>query len=114
MTIRSFGQITPLQGHMLTLAGHGPSGEDGVRDLARVELDTQVIEQIRSGAKALERTTGEDFGYSLRKWHAFLVDDPALKKQYMRSLTWRSVSKAILREIDNPDRSRLEDLAQAS
>lgn len=111
MTLRSFGQITPLQGDMLLLAGYGPSNEDGVRDLILQDSDEKTVEQIRCGAAALERATKRNLGFSLSAWHNFLSTDETFKKQYLWPRTWKSVSHAIIGRIKDPDRIRIEDLA---
>lgn len=111
MTVRSFGQITPLQGDMLFLAGYGPSKELGVRDLVRQEGDLEIIEAIRRGAATLRKITNHDFGVSLAAWHAFLQNDSHHREEYMRPSTWGGIERAVKAEIQNPERARLEALA---
>ncbi|MCF4118880.1 hypothetical protein JMK10_19300 [Rhodovulum sulfidophilum] len=111
MTLRSFGQIMPLQGGMLFLAGYGSPEEDGVRDLVRQIDDEKIIENMKEGRRILQKVTAHDFGYSLHDWHNFLINDKKHSGHYMRASTWVGVERAVKAELRNPDRARLEALA---
>ncbi|MFQ6550644.1 hypothetical protein AADZ90_022100 [Aestuariibius sp. 2305UL40-4] len=97
---------------MLFLSGFGSSQEDGVRDLVKMQEEARIIECMAQGRKMLKKVTGQDFGYSLAKWHDFLINDKKASKSYMRPSTWRGVENAIMIELRNPDRERLESLAE--
>lgn len=111
MTLRSFGQITPLQGGMLFLAGYGSSEEYGVRDLVRQIESDKIIACMKEGRRILKKVTKHDFGYSLDDWHNFLINDEKSSQSYMRSSTWKGVERTVIVELRNPERARLEALA---
>ncbi len=112
MTMKSFGRIIPLQGFMLGLAGYGPSKQDGVRDLVQGQNDDEKINAIFENRSRLVKLTGVDFGFSLKEWHDHLLSVERLKRSYTHPYGWKGVEKAILAEIANPDRERLEALAE--
>jgi hypothetical protein len=114
MTQKSFGQIVPLQGGMLFLAGYGPSGAEGIRDLEKKHDDPEIIAWMQEGRKTLRKLTGQDHGFSLMRWHDFLMNDAKESASYMRPRTWPAVERAISAELGNADRGRLEALAEAS
>jgi len=91
MTIGGFGQIMPLQGDMLFLAGYGPPNELGSRSLVLQKGDDQIVAAITRGASNLRKFTGKDFGVSLIHWHNFLTNNEPFCAQYMRPSTWESV-----------------------
>lgn len=107
MTMRSFGRITPLQGVVLRLAGHGPSQEYGVRDIER-KTGEAAAAAIRNGAAALRDLTGRDLGCSLSDWHERLSQDEAFSEEYRFPYAWRAVEAAALKEIAAPHREALE------
>jgi len=112
MTMRSFGRIVPLQGFMLGLAGYGPSKQDGVRDLVQSQNDAEKISAILENHSRLVKLIGADLGFSLKEWHRHLLSDEKLMRSYTHPYGWENVEKAILAEISNPDRERLEALAE--
>ncbi len=112
MTMKSFGRIVPLQGDMLCLAGYGNIAGDGFRDIAYGDTEAAIVKNIREGSKILCKFTGKNFSFSLSDWHEYLLSDEKLKKSYTHPYGWNGVKKAILAEIANPDRARLEALAE--
>lgn len=111
MTVGGFGQIMPLQGDMLFLAGYGPSNELGNRSLVLQKGDDEIVAAITRGASNLRKITGKDFGVSLSAWHDFLKSNEPFRTEYMRSSTWEGVERAVKAELQNPERGRLEALA---
>ncbi|MDO5642149.1 MAG: hypothetical protein Q4G26_07140 [Paracoccus sp. (in: a-proteobacteria)] len=114
MSIRNFGQITSLQLAMLMLSGFQLTRENGATELILCENEKLSVMSMIEGSKILNKTTEQDFGYSLAKWHDFLVNSEKFSAQYMWPRTWDKVRDSVLREIANPDRSRLENLAGQS
>jgi len=112
MTLRSFGQIVPIQVGMLMLSGYGRTPEDGVRDLVKMADDPEILAALVEGRRILKKVTDQDFGYSLRAWHDFLLSDEKEAKSYTRQTSWRGVERVVLAELQNPDRARLEELAE--
>ena len=114
MTVSNFGQIMPLQGHMLFMAGYGPSKSEGSRGLEMPDDLNGRVENILVGRTRLIATTGHDFDVSLSDWHNALLGDPNFAAKYRFARAWRAVEKAILEQINNPDRKQVEALAKAA
>ncbi|NSX56669.1 hypothetical protein [Parasulfitobacter algicola] len=114
MTMKSFGQIVPLQGFMLMLAGYGNSQEAGTRDLYRPAVEEELITNIKKGHELVAGLVDNDFGFSLSEWHKYLSTHENYSKQYKFSRSWERVEKAILTEIKNPNRADLERHAAQS
>ena len=112
MTMMSFGNIVPLQGFMLGLAGYGPSKQDGIRDLILGQNDSEKIEAMFENHSRLVKLVDANFGFSLKRWHEYLLSDGKFRKSYTHPYGWVGAKKAILAEIANPDRARLEALAE--
>lgn len=110
MTISSFGQIMPLQGYMLQLAGYGPSDRTGARDMELPAALEDRVENVLAGQSHLLKITDYDHGILLSKWHKALLEDPKLSSQYCFVRTWPLVEQAILAQIENPERAQLEAL----
>jgi tetratricopeptide (TPR) repeat protein len=68
MTVKIFGRLTPLQGHMLGLIGYTVSRQSG-------SFPTYWAGRMKNILQARQRLiecTGKDFGYDCKKWHTFL------------------------------------------
>jgi len=111
MTIANFGMIVPLQMGMLMLAGYKLTRENGMTEMLRCNEASGAIIAMQEGRRILEKITEHDFGYSLGDWHNFLINDKKHSEHYMRSSTWIGVERAVKAELRNPDRARLEALA---
>lgn len=114
MTIRNFGYITPLQMAILMMCGLRLTRERGTSELLYSPEETLTIAAMNEGRLILRKITGEDFGFSLSAWHDFLSTDETFKKQYLWPRTWESVSRAVMKSIKDPDRLRMEELAQSA
>ena len=102
MTIPGWGRVTPLQIDMLHLAGHVLDDSDATEEEKRVA--------IARGKRELERRTGQEFGYDLKRWHNYLVKTN--KEEYCHSYAWNSVQPAIENAFDDPVRARLVTLLE--
>lgn len=112
MTVGNFGQITPLQMGIFMLCGYRLTRERGMTEMLKSEKSLDAVETLIEGRRILRKVTGQDFCYSLSKWHDFLRTDEKTVKSYTRQITWRGVERAVLAELQNPDRERLEALAE--
>lgn len=114
MTMKSFGKVAPLQMWVLMLAGYGITRMQGASDMVLPKDDDLIIKNIIEGKNNLIKYTDQDFGVSLKLWHEYLLSDEKYRSKYTYSHSWKGMSKAILAEINNPDRSRLEALAESA
>ena len=100
MTVPRFGRITPLQGHVLGLAGEV---------LGRLDrpTDEQRLHEMKASRDELRQATGKDFGYDLANWHTYLIQCTDQKGEYTHMYAWDRVKKRVLELIDDEDRLRL-------
>ncbi len=112
MTTQSFGRIMPTQLSMLMLAGYNLTRAGGAQDIVRAEDDKTYLENMLSGQSLLIKCTQNDCGYSLKCWREYLKNHNEFSKDYTYGNAAPRVEKAILAEIANPDRERLEALAE--
>jgi len=97
MTIPGWGRLTPLQAHMLNLAGHVLENPDAPPDAKR--------KAIARGRWELKRQTGQDFGFDIRQWHEYLIEFE--EDHYCHPYAWRTVRPAIEASFEDPQRSQL-------
>ena len=110
MSVASFGQIMPIQGFMLNLAGFGPSEIPGQKDLVLPEDIAERAVNIRAGMDRLVELTGENHGVSLSDWHEALLASEKFSLQYRFARSWPAVEQAIQMQIIAADRSVVEKL----
>ena len=116
MTVKSFGEIMPLQGFMLMLAGYGASNSDGGADLILADEDEKYIENMIEGFRRLRiryPSTALDCRLSLRGWHRRLLDGSDSEKVYKFGFAWPDVEEGIVAQILNPRRGILEKEAES-
>ncbi len=111
MAFVSFGEVKPLQGVMLRLAGYGPVAVNGGRDMVLAGDDAAYAANLATGAEQLRKLTRLDFGLSLADWHAGLLKVPEQAWRYRSKPGWAPVEAAVLAQIARPDRLRLEQMA---
>jgi hypothetical protein len=90
--------------YMLMLAGHVISRH--YVPPGTVEPDEDRLQQMRVGRQRLCRLTGQDFGYDLGRWHAFLTDAED-EHGYQHPYAWSAVRPAIEKALKDSDRLRL-------
>ncbi|MDQ2094826.1 hypothetical protein [Rhodalgimonas zhirmunskyi] len=113
MAFVSFGEVKPLQGVMLRLAGYGPVEVDAGRDLVLAQDDGDYATNVATGAAQLRKLTRLDHGVSLADWHAALLTTPEFAWGYRSRPGWKAVEAAVVAQIERADRARLEGLAAA-
>ena len=114
MTVRSFGQVMPLQGFMLMLAGYGHSIDDDSPDLVLATDQNQYVENICAGYSELRLLwpdLAERLGVSLVDWRDEILKTEHLAKKYKFGVGWRDFDKCICAQIRMKDRSFLENKA---
>ncbi|MBL3576401.1 hypothetical protein JMK10_00025 [Rhodovulum sulfidophilum] len=111
MTIANFGMIFPLQMGMLMLSGYRLTRENGATEMLRCDEDSGALLAMHEGRRILENVTEHDFGYSLRDWYSFIINEKKHSGHYIRASTWVGVERAVKAELRNPGRGRLEALA---
>jgi hypothetical protein len=116
MTIPGLGKLTPAQMFMLSLAGiklalRGPPFVDPTRPGSKAIPDRDHIEIMNGGRAQLVALTGQDFGFDLKAWRAYLVDhqDSGYTHPYGIAVTRKLVAAAIA----DPERRRLVALLEA-
>ena len=70
MTMRELGRVTPAQVYVLQLAGYVINRRSGII----ADPSDQEIEESKANAvTALSKMTGQDFGYDVNAWIAYLI-----------------------------------------
>ncbi|MFK7777174.1 MAG: hypothetical protein QM501_03480 [Gimesia sp.] len=109
MTIPGLGKLTPIQIDMVSLSGcltreFYPDADK------RTFSETERLWLMKRARFALTKLTGEDYGYDLSQWHAYLTtanDDHGYTHSYGCSQT----EKIITRRISDPETKRLAQKA---
>jgi hypothetical protein len=104
MTMRPFGNVTPIQMDMLRLAGYGVDYQ--ARRIRLSRSDDERSKNMRAGRAGLRRATGHDFGFDLAAWHEFLASEED-ESGYRHPYAFGGVASAIRRAIGNKRRLRL-------
>ena len=104
MTMRPFGNVTPIQMDKLRLAGYGVDYQ--ARRIRLSRSDDERLNNMRAGRAGLRRATGRDFGLDLGAWHEFLTSEEE-ESGYRHPYAFRGVASAIRRAIGNKQRQRL-------
>jgi hypothetical protein len=116
MTIPGFGRLTPIQIHMLELAGINLNchlyGFDPSRPGTEAIPDDDRIQIMKRGRDSLMKATGEDFGYDLEAWRKFLVSHPELG--YTHPYGSKATTRHVLSAIADPERRRLSSMIEES
>lgn len=102
MTIPGWGRVTPLQMHMLGLAGHVLGNQEPSEEERRIA--------IARGRSSLARATGQDFGYDLNRWHEYLLKSHSA--QYRHPYAWSAVRPAVERAFEDSERLRLVSILE--
>ena len=105
MTMRSFGKVMPIHIDMLQLAGYVPAWRE--RDIRPATTDEECLRTMRAGRAALRRATGQDFGYELVAWRAFLSSAPDDEFGYRHPYAFSGVDRAVQRAIRSRRRRQL-------
>lgn len=105
MTIPGFGNIVPSQGFLLSICGWmlTRGGSEILSD------EAERIEEMRIGRYRLVEMTGEDFGFDVECWRAWLMDQPDYG--YGHPYAFDSTDHAVRAALDDPDLPRLGVLA---
>jgi hypothetical protein len=101
VTIPGYGRLTLLQCLMLGLAGE-------VLHRFRQEVsDEERMDQMVASRAELVEQTGQDFGFDLASWDAWLRADKQHRGEYMHSYGWRSTRRALESLVGDERRLRL-------
>lgn len=103
MTIPGFGQITPVQGNLLLLAGYRLTRSQKFNE-APIP-DDEKVSLMRKGLQSLRSATGMDFGFDLSAWEQYLMSDR--DSGYRHPYAFRETRRRIAAAIDDPQRMRL-------
>jgi len=109
MTNARYGHITGAQGLVLGLAGRVlqfGDETDSVPESMRLTI-------MRKSHRALCNMTGEDFGFDLAAWDAYLCKTAPINEDYTDPRAWSGVSKAVRRLIGDSDRLRLVSMLES-
>ena len=103
MTVPRFGRITPIQGHLLGLAGFQLS-----RAGARIpEDDSELADTMRDALRELRRLCAADFGCNLVAWREYLMCPEAKHLGYAREPGFGELDEAIIAAASDSRRKRV-------
>jgi hypothetical protein len=105
MTLARFGNVVPVQMYVLLLIGYRLG-----RDHCRLDIpDEERLTHMRRGLEGLKQLTGEDYGYDVGAWHAFLSSRPEFgyTESYGFPGVREAVAEAVREAVDDPTRERL-------
>src|SRR5687768_465952 len=98
MTLRSFGNVVPIQIGMLELVGF----ESAERDMKPAKGFNARKRAMRKGLHSLQQTTGVDFGYDAAAWRDFLIEFGD-EFGYTHPYAYKTVDKAVLAALADPE-----------
>lgn len=97
MTLRSFGNVVPIQMHLLQLVGY----EATSRDMRPVSGGNARKRAMRDGLHSLRRATGADFGYDAAAWREYLIEQD-VETGYTHPYAFSRVDKAVVAALADP------------
>jgi hypothetical protein len=103
MTMRSFGRVMPIHIDVLQLAGYTLAA----RDICPATTDEDFLRAMQTGRVALQRATGQDFGYDLAAWREFLATAPDDEFGYRHTYAFGGVDRAVGQAIRSARRGQL-------